>query len=70
MWKSVIEHLNKEGCVGDALPIACHQHQDSVQYVSQPGELPLISPDGESFPRVHIINAQLLLILRWMLEAM
>ncbi|KAI0088042.1 P-loop containing nucleoside triphosphate hydrolase protein [Irpex rosettiformis] len=46
MWKDVIVRLDSEGCVGDALPIACQQHPEFVQYISNPGELPHISPDG------------------------
>ncbi len=46
MWNDVIKRLDSAGCVGDALPIACQQHPNIVQYISRPGELPSISPDG------------------------
>ncbi|KAI0812709.1 P-loop containing nucleoside triphosphate hydrolase protein [Irpex lacteus] len=46
MWNDVIKRLDSAGCVGDALPIACQQHPNIVQYISRPGELPGISPDG------------------------
>jgi hypothetical protein len=46
MWQSVIGELEKQQAVGDAFPIACHQHPDSIEYVSQPGVLPRRAPDG------------------------
>ncbi|CAL1707171.1 unnamed protein product [Somion occarium] len=46
MWESVLTELEKEDCVGDALPIVCQQHGDVTQYVSKPGQLPRIAPDG------------------------
>jgi hypothetical protein len=46
MWQSVIEELEKQQAVGDAFPIACHQHPDSIEYVSRPGVLPRLAPDG------------------------
>ena len=47
MWDKVISELQEIDAVGTALPIACHQHPDAVQYVSQPGQLPQIAPDGK-----------------------
>ncbi|TCD60036.1 hypothetical protein EIP91_010850, partial [Steccherinum ochraceum] len=46
MWKSVVEELDRDGCVGPALPVVCAQHKDKIQYVSKPGQLPRIAPDG------------------------
>ena len=46
MWQSVIEELEKQEAVGDAFPIACHQHPESIEYVSKPGILPRLAPDG------------------------
>ncbi|KDR70088.1 hypothetical protein GALMADRAFT_255486 [Galerina marginata CBS 339.88] len=46
MWQSIIEELEGVGCVGPALPIACHRHPDTVEHVSKPGVLPQIAPDG------------------------
>jgi hypothetical protein len=46
MWHSIIEELDSIDCVGPALPIACYRHPDKVEYISKPGTLPQISPDG------------------------
>jgi hypothetical protein len=46
MWGTIIEELEEKGLVGPALPIACHRHPDAVEYVSEPGQLPQIAPDG------------------------
>lgn len=49
MWDTVISELDKEGAVGTAIPIACHRHPDAVEYISKPGQLPRIAPDGECY---------------------
>ena len=57
MWRSVLEDLKSRGCVGNAFPIACHQHQSSVQHISKPGQLPRAAPDGmdgSSHPQLQI----------------
>ena len=46
MWGKVIEELEEKGLVGSALPIICHRHSDVAKYVSEPGQLPEIAPDG------------------------
>ncbi|THH30127.1 hypothetical protein EUX98_g4067 [Antrodiella citrinella] len=46
MWRSIIEQLEKDHCVGEELPVVCAQHKDRVQYISKPGQLPQIAPDG------------------------
>ncbi|KAF7376292.1 hypothetical protein MSAN_00044600 [Mycena sanguinolenta] len=46
MWKDVIEQLEDADCVGTAFPVACHNHPDKVEHVSQPGRLALFAPDG------------------------
>jgi hypothetical protein len=48
MWRSVIEQLEAVDAVGDAFPVACHQHPDDVHFIGQPGELPRFAPDGMS----------------------
>lgn len=47
MWRRVIEELEHKGSVGAAIPIACHRHPDTVEYISEPGSLPQFAPDGE-----------------------
>ena len=49
MWQGVIEELQQEGCLGPAFPVACHQHPDVVEYISEPGKLAQIAPDGGLF---------------------
>lgn len=46
MWGKIIEELEGKGLVGSALPIVCHRHSDVAKYVSEPGQLPQIAPDG------------------------
>ncbi|KAI5123686.1 hypothetical protein M0805_001714 [Coniferiporia weirii] len=46
MWSSVISELTTQNGIGTGIPIKCNRHPDDVRYVSQPGELPLLSPDG------------------------
>ena len=46
MWRSIIGELETNGNLGPALPISCYRHRDDIQYVSEPGKLPLIAPDG------------------------
>lgn len=46
MWKKVIEELCESDSCGRGLPVACHQHPESVNYISEPGQLPSFAPDG------------------------
>ena len=46
MWSSVISQLHDDGAIGDAIPIKCYRHPEDVRYISSPGELPKVSPDG------------------------
>lgn len=49
MWKSVIEELTANDCIGSGFPIVCHRHPDRLVIVDRPGLLPQIAPDGERF---------------------
>ena len=49
MWRAIIEELQSIDCVGPALPIACHRHSDRIEHVSEPGILPQIAPDGNTY---------------------
>lgn len=46
MWRGVIDELEQQQCIGEGFPIACHRHPDTINYVSKPGQLQLIAPDG------------------------
>ena len=60
MWGKIIEELEEKGLVGSALPIVCHSHPDVAKYVSEPGRLPLIAPDGtlsrKAFPVIILTS--------------
>ena len=55
MWRKIIEELEEKGLMGPALPIACHRHSDEVKYVSEPGQLPQVAPDGSFCRKVLIV---------------
>lgn len=56
MWRSVISQLEEDNSVGDAFPVRCHRHQEAVEYISRPGHLPRIAPDGKSHPVVVFLS--------------
>ncbi|KAG9075056.1 hypothetical protein FRC06_010303, partial [Ceratobasidium sp. 370] len=45
MWATVLQELHASDSIGKGIPIACSQHPDYVQWVDQPGVIPIISPD-------------------------
>lgn len=47
MWRSIIDELEDEDAVGQAIPVVCHRHPDSIKNVSEPGQLPNFAPDGK-----------------------
>ena len=47
MWGKIINELRDQDAVGDAFPIRCSRHIDQATYVSKPGQLELLAPDGE-----------------------
>lgn len=47
MWRSIIEELESQDAVGDALPVTCNNHPQAVEYISEPGKLQQVSPDGQ-----------------------
>jgi hypothetical protein len=46
MWRLIIEELERDDALGPALPIACHQHPETLEYICEPGQLPQVAPDG------------------------
>ncbi|KAG2361405.1 hypothetical protein BDR07DRAFT_1472123 [Suillus spraguei] len=46
MWRRIIEELEINEALGPALPIACHRHPETLEYIREPGQLPQIAPDG------------------------
>ena len=46
MWKTVIEELDGQGCLGHGIPITCHRHPENHNIATRPGQIRLIAPDG------------------------
>jgi hypothetical protein len=46
MWRDVIQELSEDEAVGDAIPVRCHLHPSTIEYISKPGQLPRFAPDG------------------------
>ncbi|KAG8778184.1 hypothetical protein FRC16_003941, partial [Serendipita sp. 398] len=46
MWSKVTEYFKELDSYGTALPIACHMHPDTVQWVNTAEKLRQVSPDG------------------------
>lgn len=47
MWKGVIEELRRHDQIGDAFPIACQRHPDTIVRISMPDQIPMHAPDGK-----------------------
>jgi len=59
MWQRIIKELEDNEALGTALPIACHRHPETLEYIHTPGQLPHFAPDGvyESLPNLkHALN--------------
>lgn len=48
-WATVVDELTEQGALGNQLPIVCHRHPEEVGFISKPGDLPRLSPDGMIF---------------------
>jgi hypothetical protein len=46
MWRSVIDELEQNEAVGEAFPVVCQRHPHTIEYISEPGKLPRLAPDG------------------------
>jgi len=46
MWRTVIDELEQNDAVGEAFSVVCQRHPDIIEYVSEPGKLPRLAPDG------------------------
>ena len=59
MWQRIIKELEDNEALGIALPIACHRHPETLEYIHTPGQLPHFAPDGvyESLPNLeHVLS--------------
>ncbi|KAG6850946.1 hypothetical protein H0H93_005815 [Arthromyces matolae] len=51
MWRGVVDELRREDSLSEGIPIACYRHPEEINYVSEPGQLQNIAPDGQTtFP--------------------
>lgn len=64
MWRGIVSDLEKEGSVGDALPLMCARHPETLGYAKTAQELRDLSPDGEL--RRSIILEWQRLTYRWL----
>ncbi|KIO31498.1 hypothetical protein M407DRAFT_67824, partial [Tulasnella calospora MUT 4182] len=46
MWRGVVAELKRHDQIGPGIPISCYLHPETVNIVSEPGQLAQISPDG------------------------
>jgi hypothetical protein len=58
MWNEVIDMLSETEALGEALPILCHRHPETVQFISEPQALHRFAPDGTRTSNVivQVIN--------------
>lgn len=47
MWNTIIDELEDTECIGPAFPVSCQRHPERINYISEPGKLKLIAPDGK-----------------------
>jgi hypothetical protein len=50
MWSRIIDELTLTDAIGNGWPVMCARHPETLRYASRPGEIKLLSPDGEFFP--------------------
>lgn len=46
MWTNVLELLDRNGCVGQVLELACERHPDDIMQVTVPDDFVRLAPDG------------------------
>ncbi|KAK7447384.1 hypothetical protein VKT23_014094 [Stygiomarasmius scandens] len=47
MWNDIVDMLSEREALGPTLPIVCHRHPDTVQWVSNPESIRRFAPDGK-----------------------
>jgi len=50
MWNEIVDMLSEREALGPALPIVCHRHPNTVQWVSNPESIRRFAPDGKISP--------------------
>lgn len=48
MWSSVVDQLQEQDSIGNAFPVSCQRHPETVMLISEPGSLPRFAPDGKA----------------------
>jgi len=46
MWPQVIEMLAKDQAIGDAIPLVCQLHPDTISLIKEPEDFPERVADG------------------------
>lgn len=47
MWKGIVSDLESADSLGDALPLVCSRHPETLGFVRTAEDLRELSPDGE-----------------------
>jgi hypothetical protein len=47
MWETIIDELSETESIGAGFPIACARHPETTRFACEPGQISLMSPDGE-----------------------
>jgi hypothetical protein len=45
-WTTVLDEMENDDLIGYAFPIICPRHPKTKRFVSEPGELPTLAPEG------------------------
>jgi hypothetical protein len=48
MWRTIIDELQQNGCVGDAWPLSCPRHPAVTAMADTPTRIHELAPEGES----------------------
>ncbi|KAF8656758.1 hypothetical protein AX16_002437 [Volvariella volvacea WC 439] len=48
MWRGVVDQFANENLIGDAIPVVCDRHPDTINYINKPGMLRKLAPDGSA----------------------
>ena len=48
MWRSVIERLDSDGCLGPALPLVCQNHPSTSSLIKNPEDFATVRPQHQT----------------------
>ena len=46
IWEVIMSHVSKEGCLGEAFPLYCHNHPEKKYNIQEPEEIAQYFPEG------------------------